>query len=152
MDIRTPTRSDLAGLEQIVEKTGLFPSELLAEMLDPFWAERPDAGLWFTAKIEGRAVGFTYLAPEPMTDGTWNMRALAVLPFGQGQGLARALCRHSVRHLAGIGARLLVVDTSGRHEFAVARRFYGAIGYKEVSRIPDFWAAGDDKVTFICPL
>lgn len=46
------------------------------------------------------------------------------------------------------GVRILLADTSGTEDFAATRGFYAAKGYTEEARIRDFWAAGDDKVTF----
>ena len=50
--------------------------------------------------------------------------------------------------LRGEGARIIVIDTSGTADFEGARGVYLARGYVLVARIPDFWADGDDKVTF----
>ena len=52
------------------------------------------------------------------------------------------------RRLDGI-ARLIVVETAGRPEYAGTRAFYEARGYRAVSRIPDFYAPGDDQVVYV---
>jgi ribosomal protein S18 acetylase RimI-like enzyme len=46
------------------------------------------------------------------------------------------------------GARRVVVETSGRPDYARARRFYEASGYREVGRIADFYADGDSCVFY----
>ena len=52
------------------------------------------------------------------------------------------------RRLAGL-ARLIVVETAGRPEYAGTRAFYEARGYRRVATIPDFYAPGDDQVVYV---
>ena len=52
------------------------------------------------------------------------------------------------RRLAG-QARLVVVETAGRADYAPTRAFYEARGYRAVAQIPDFYAPVDDQVTFV---
>jgi hypothetical protein len=51
------------------------------------------------------------------------------------------------RRLVG-RARLIVVETAGRADYADTRRFYQARGYLETAHIPDFYAPGDDLVVY----
>ena len=46
--------------------------------------------------------------------------------------------------LAGL-ARLIVVETAGRADYAGTRAFYEARGYRAVATIPDFYDPGDDR-------
>jgi hypothetical protein len=52
------------------------------------------------------------------------------------------------RRLAG-RARLVVVETAGRADYAPTRAFYQRHGYRIAATIPDFYAPGDDQVTFV---
>jgi ribosomal protein S18 acetylase RimI-like enzyme len=52
------------------------------------------------------------------------------------------------RRLAGRGARMLLVETSGLDGFARTRAFYRRLGYGEEARIRDFYRAGEDKIVF----
>ncbi len=45
-------------------------------------------------------------------------------------------------------ARLVVVETAGREDYAATRRFYQSRGYQPTARIPDFYAPGDDLVVY----
>lgn len=49
--------------------------------------------LWLTSEMKVQAVGFCYAVPEKLTDGTWNMLAIAVLPSQQGEGLGSAIVK-----------------------------------------------------------
>lgn len=145
--IKATSADDIAALQAVLDGTELFPSEMLPDMLAPALAGETEA-LWLTCFHEGEAVGLCYTVPEDLTDGTWNMLALAVRPDQQGNRLGAALVRTAEQHLKDTGQRILIVDTSGTDGFARARKFYAQNGYEEEARIRDFWADGDDKVIF----
>jgi ribosomal protein S18 acetylase RimI-like enzyme len=73
---------------------------------------------------------------------------MAVDPAVHGAGIGTALVHGMERRLAGV-ARLIVVETAGRREYAPTRAFYEARGYRATSRIPDFYAPGDDQVVYV---
>ena len=58
---------------------------------------------------------------------------------GTGLGLGTLLVDEMERRLAG-QARLVVVETAGRADYAPTRAFYEARGYRAVGLIPDFYA------------
>ncbi len=140
-------KDDIPALQVVLDQTGLFPGEMLPDMLAPTLSGASEA-FWLTCHLDGTAAGLCYAAPEELTDGTWNMRALAVLPNLQGQRLGTALVEAAERRLRERNQRVLIVDTSGTDEFALTRKFYAQNGYEEEARIRDFWSAGDDKVIF----
>ncbi len=146
-DIKPTSEDDIPALRDVLNETGLFPGEMLAEMLAPSINGEADA-LWLTCHQGGKAVGFCYTVPEEFADGTWNMLALAVHPAFQGKRLGAALVQAAEQVLSERKQRILIVDTSGTGAFAGARNFYAQNGYDEEARIRDFWADGDDKVTF----
>ena len=145
--IKATSAADIPALQRVLDGTELFPSEMLPDMLAPFLAGDTQ-GFWLTCHAGDKAVGLCYTVPEELTEGTWNMLALAVLPEMQGKRLGTALVRAVEQHLHAKGQRLLVVDTSGTDDFALTRQFYAQNGYEEEARIRDFWAKGDDKVIF----
>lgn len=55
---------------------------------------------------------------------------------------------HIEEHLAAEGQRVLIVETSGTDALARTREFYRLCQYDQESRIRDFYADGDDKITF----
>ncbi len=144
---RSAAAADVAEMQSIAEQTGLFPPEMLPDMIAPMLAGESD-DLWHLALLDTDIVGFAYTVPEPMTDGAWNMRAIAVTPVWQGQGAGRTLVLAVEETLRRLNQRLLIVDTSGVEAFENTRRFYAALGYQQEARIRNFWEAGDDKVTF----
>ena len=73
---------------------------------------------------------------------------MAVDPALHGAGVGTALLAEMERRLAG-SARLIVVETAGRPDYAPTRAFYERRGYSAVARIPDFYAPDDDLVVFV---
>ncbi len=138
---------DLPALRAVVDATALFPSELLDGMAADYLAGAGDDA-WLTVDDGTGPAAVAYYVPEPMTEGTWNLRLIAVHPARQGQGLGAALMTHVERALAARGARVLLVETSGAPGFARTRGFYRARGYDEEARIREFYQAGEDKVVF----
>ena len=141
------TKADLPALQVVLDQTGLFPSEMLPDMIAPAFAGESEA-FWLSCHLDGSAVGLCYTAPEALADGTWNMLALAISPDLHGRGMGTALVEAAERHLKRKSQRILIVDTSSTDDFALTRKFYAKNGYEEEARIRDFWSAGDDKVIF----
>lgn len=99
------------------------------------------------AEVDGELVGWICWGKTPCTEGTWDLYWLAVDPAAYRGGVASALVTEMERRLAGV-ARLISVDTSGRPDYAPTRAFYLSHGYRDVARVPDFYAPGDDQVIF----
>jgi ribosomal protein S18 acetylase RimI-like enzyme len=148
MTIRPTQVEDIPALKVVADETGLFPSDMLPDMLAGFLSKTESNEIWLTNEVKGQAIGFCYAVPEKLTDGTWNMLAIAVLPSQQGGGHGSAIVKKLEDSLRTHGHRLIIADTSGTEQFAQTRKFYRKCGYVEEARIREFWAAGDDKVTF----
>lgn len=152
-DIGLATRADLSDIAAIAGETDLFPPEMTPDMAEPAMSgTAPD--LWLVARVPGptgdraAAEGFAFAAPERMTEGTWNLLALAVRPARQGQGLGRALVGATEAAVRARGARLLLVETLGTAGFAATRAFYLALGFGAEALIRDYYMPGGDKVVF----
>lgn len=150
--VRPLIADDLPLVAKIVDANEMFPSEMLGDMSEGFLAvSDPNTAdsLWLTATLDGAVAGFVFATPEQLADGVWNMLALAVSPAHQGAGIGAAITDAlEARLRARDGARMLIVDTSGVESFALTREFYEKRGYESEARIRDYWAEGDDKVTF----
>lgn len=94
----------------------------------------------------GALLGYACFGPTPATEGTYDLYWLAVHPASQGRGAGRALVLWVERELGKRGARLLVVETSSRTDYAHAREFYARGGYVEAARVRDFYAPADDRI------
>jgi ribosomal protein S18 acetylase RimI-like enzyme len=148
--LRALRDDDRARIEEITRGTGLFRDDeipVALEVFDAAVAGSPD----YTAvgiDVDGRLAGWICWGPTPCTLGTWDLYWMAVDPMLHGLGLGTTLVEEMERRLEG-RARMVVVETAGRADYAPTRAFYEARGYKAVGLIPDFYAPGDDQVTFV---
>lgn len=146
INIRPLSADDLTSAKDVINTTGLFPGEMLDEMAAPFLAGMASNDLWFVALDTQVVVGLVYCSQERMTDGTWNLLLIAVRESEQGQGIGSRLTRHLEQTVSQRKGRVLIVETSGLPDFDRTRAVYRTLDYVEVARIPEFYAAGEDKV------
>lgn len=146
--MRALSRDDLPSAKAIIDATEMFPSEMLDDMVAPFFNDESSQDLWFVACTD-KVVGIAYCAPERMTDGTWNLLLIAIDPICQGQGVGKQFMAFIEQQIQHIPRRILLVETSGLPEFELTRKFYPQCGYTQVACIPEYYEAGDDKVVFL---
>jgi GNAT superfamily N-acetyltransferase len=148
--LRSLTAADRGRLEEISRGVGVFREDEISvalEVFDGAVAGSPDYTA-IGAEYDGRLAGWICWGPTPCTLGTFDLYWMAVDPALHGAGVGSALLNAMERRLAGL-ARLVVVETAGRPDYASTRAFYEARGYRAVSRIPDFYAPGDDQVVYV---
>jgi GNAT superfamily N-acetyltransferase len=141
------SRNDLSAVSSILDKTELFPSEMLTEMAEPFLSEA-EPHIWLTACEGHDVLGFAYCEPERMTDGTYNLLAIAVDPSRQSGGIGQLIVSAVEQAVRDMGGRVLLVETSSLPEYERTRSFYGQLGYDREAVIREFYAEGDDKIVF----
>ena len=150
--IRPTVPADTPVLVPLAEQTGVFkPLEIqaLREVLDDYHdANRAAGHRCVTLEREGGVLGFAYYAPEAMTDRSWSLWWIAVLPGQQGRGLGAGLLKHVEEDARAAGARVLFIDTSSLPHYEPTRKFYLKHGYEVTAVLRDFYADGDDKVVF----
>ena len=148
--LRNLTVADRGRIEEVSRAVGLFREDEIAVALEVFdggVAGSPDYQA-LGAEHAGRLAGWICWGPTPCTLGTYDLYWMAVDPALHGAGIGTTLVHALERRLAGV-ARLIVVETAGRPEYAPTRAFYEARGYRAASRIPDFYAPGDDQVVYV---
>jgi ribosomal protein S18 acetylase RimI-like enzyme len=149
--IRSTAPDDTIALIALAEATGLFEANQLdevSEMLADYFATNSDSDRFWITDDDCGPVGVAYCELEPMTDRTWNLQLIAILPDRQGQGRGATLLRYIEQTLRARGGRVLLVETSGLPEFDRVRAFYRKCGFDEEARIRDFYKAGDDKIVY----
>jgi len=145
--IRLLLREDLERVALLVDANEMFPSEMLSEMTTGHFAGAADAHRWIVFD-DGAIKAAAYYVPEPLTDGIWNVLMIAVDPTDHGRGIGSQVMRFIEQELANQGVRVLLVETSGTHNFTRTRGFYDMLGYEREARIRDYYSQGDDKVIF----
>lgn len=147
--LRHLSAADRGRIEEITRAVGVFHDEeipVALEVFDGAVAGSPDY-LALGAEVDGRLAGWICWGPTPCTVGTWDLYWMAVDPALHGAGVGTALVGAMEQRLAG-AARLVVVETAGRPDYAPTRAFYEAKGYRRTAVVPDFYAPGDDQVIY----
>ena len=98
-------------------------------------------------EIDGRLVGWACWGPTPKREGTFDLYWIVVERDRQGLGLGTLLLAEVGRRVAG-RARTVLVETSGREDYAPTRTFYQRHGYRQIGIEVDHYGPGDDLVRF----
>ena len=140
----------------MLEAAGVFSRDEIGvalELFDEALAGVGAADYEFVGAFDDlELLGYGCFGPTPQTDGTFDLYWLVVHPSAQRHGVGRALVQWIEQELAARGARLLVVETSSRAEYAHTREFYARSGYGEAARVRDFYAPADDRIIFTTSL
>ncbi len=151
MNIRIVKKTDLSTLKNIIDSTGLFPSEYLDDMINPYFQtpEQEQTEFWIVCENENNhPIGLAYYAPERMTQGTYNLYLIAIHKIFQGKNMGTTLLKYIENHLKKSGQRILLVETSGLPNFQETRNFYLKNNYGKEAIVREFYAEGEDKVIF----
>jgi ribosomal protein S18 acetylase RimI-like enzyme len=135
-------------LEAIVRATDVFAQDEVAVALELFDdAAAGGSDYEFIGAFEDdRLIGYACFGATPSTDNTFDLYWIAVHPDAQRSGAGSLLMSEVEHRLHGRQARLLVVETSSRADYAPTRRFYEKRGYEKSAQVRDFYGHGDDRV------
>ena len=148
------TREDRRAVLDIVQTTEMFtPDEIAvaAELID-IYLDQPqqrDYRLVVAENEDSRVVGYLSYGPTPLTEGTYDLYWMAVASGEQGRGFGRELVNWLEEEVRAAGGRMILIETSSQPKYEKTRRFYTGLNYQEVSRIPDFYRRGDDRITYV---
>jgi ribosomal protein S18 acetylase RimI-like enzyme len=150
--IRATVPADTPELLAITAGTELF-NPLEVKTLDTVLAEYHDeAGAQghrcATYEQDGRIIGFTYFAPAPMTDRTWDLWWIVVSKQIQARGVGGELLRFAEASARAEKGRLMEVPTSSLPTYDLTRRFYLKHGYEVAAILKDHYADGHDMVIY----
>ena len=147
-----PAPGDLPALRRLVAATRVFyPEErvIALELLQERLRLGRKCGYAFLfAERAGALIGYCAWGGVPLTRQSYDLYWIAVAPSCQGEGIGQELMARTERAVARRGGGGLYVETSSRGVYARTRRFYRAAGYRQVARLPDFYAPGDHKLVF----
>ncbi len=144
--------ADRAAVVELVRAEPLFSEaerEVAVEVLDSYLTK---PGMDYHAlgafTHGGVLLGYSCYGPTPCTSDTWDLYWIAVSGRAQGRGIGTLLMEEMERRLVDLNARLVLIETSSRADYAPTRAFYERRGYEETARVKDFYAPGDDRVIF----
>lgn len=146
--IRRLVAADRDCVEAMLAGCGAFSEEEVEAALEIFDG---DEMAHFGAEADGVLCGYVCLDRVALTRSTWHVYWLCVDAKWQRRGVARALMGHAAEFARSMGGERLVLETSGRADYARARRFYEQWGFEQSGRITDYYKPGDDCV-YYCKL
>lgn len=150
-------------IREILDATSVFRDEevrVALELFDETFAAGPArapydpgdgvANYEFVGSFsrEGQLVGYVCYGATPGTDRTYDLYWIAVHPEFQGEGGGSQLLDEVERRLRQREARLLVVETSSRDDYAPTRHFYEARRYARAASLADYYGPGDHRVIY----
>ena len=146
--LRPLRAGDEPALRGLLEATGVFTPEEVAVATELIEGGGTDGYRFVVAEDEGAPIGYACFGRAWFTDGTWDLYWIAVDPVRQQTGVGGELLGAAEAGALGEGGRTMLVETASKASYEPTRRFYERQGYAEIARIPDFYAAGDDKIVY----
>jgi len=152
--IRPMEKKDREAVLKIVQATDMFsPAEIFfAEEQIDIYLNQPNQRDYFLVVVENeesQVVAYMSYGPTPLTEGTYDLYWMAVAPKEQGHGYGKELVRWLEKQVRDANGRMIVIETSSQPKYHPTREFYLRLGYKEVSRIADFYKPGDDRIIYV---
>lgn len=153
---RQAVAEDFPSLVRMADETGVFePDEarsLLGGILEELREKKLGEGHEVTVladKETNAAKGWVYFAPSFKTDRVWDLWWIGVSPNYQKEGVGGLLLKFVEDKVKESGGRILIIETSTADTLKKARKFYLNRGYTNCGTIPDFYADGEGKITFV---
>lgn len=154
VSIRPIKRGDRGGIEDLLNRSAEFTRDEVAcalELVDCSLEHGNDDEDYAAhcAESQGRGIiGFVCYGKTPLTRGTYDLYWIVIDPARRRGGVGRRMLAYLENVLRAKGARLLVAETSSQAAYAQARSFYAKEGFRDESRIRDYYASGDDLVIY----
>ncbi len=152
-----PRPSDVAAVKRITGGSGFFNAEEVAiaqELVRERLKNGTASGYFFVFADQGprgkeTVAGYSCYGPIGGTADSHDFYWIAVDDRIRGGGIGRALVKETEKGIAALGGRRVYVETSSRKLYEPTRAFYRACGYREETRLKDFYGKGDSKVFFV---
>ena len=143
--------TDLSHLRRILDHTENFNGEevdvameLLHECVDD-----PETTYRTLVVMDDAVRGYICFGRTPMTDHTFDLYWIVVEAGQQGRGIGRKLYAAMEEAVRKDGGKVILIETSSSEGYDATQAFYGRLGFDELSRVRDFYRAGDDLITYI---
>jgi ribosomal protein S18 acetylase RimI-like enzyme len=152
MKIRPMTSKDKSSVMSILKDTPEFtPAEVVLadEVISDYLFNPTESGYFIlVSEMDSTIAGYVCYGPTPITESTWDIYWIAVDHYIQGKGIGRQLMEAAEENIKKAKGKLVLVETSSKPGYEKTNLFYQCLGYIEVCRIKDFYAVGDDQITY----
>lgn len=145
-----PVESDKAAIRDLLASSGFFHAweiEVALELVDDRIAKRAASEyLFLLAEAAGTIAGYACYGPVSMAQGRFELYWIAVDASRRGQGIGKLLLGRAEAHMRRLGGKYVYTETSSRDLYRPTQEFYRKQGFREVARVPFFYADDDDKI------
>jgi ribosomal protein S18 acetylase RimI-like enzyme len=143
-------RSAIAGLIGSIENFNQAERDCAMELVDIYLNNEDQKDYWFAVaeNTPSQPLAYACWGPVPLTQGTFDLYWIATHPDARSCGFGQALMAYVEGNVREQGGRLLVAETSAKESYRKTIEFYQRLNFQEVSRIPDFYDVGDDRLIF----
>ena len=153
MTIRSLHPKDRMPVLSILRKTGAFTAQeidVALELIDIVLKDPHQRDYRIYCMVDDRdtPMGYVCYGPAPMTEGAFDLYWIAVEPEFQKHGVGAKLMGFMEEKIREMGGSMILADTSSIPQYEGTHRFYRRTGFSEVSRVPDYYAPGNDRITF----
>jgi ribosomal protein S18 acetylase RimI-like enzyme len=149
--VRRVKAGDKPDIMRLLRSTPEFEPEevpIAEEVLDGS-LERPGEDYQtLVAEKDGTLAGYICFGQTPLTQSVWDIYWMAVSQDCRGQGIGSTMLKKAEEHIKNHAGSLILIETSSKPSYLLTRRFYRKSGYKQVSRIKNYYAPGDHRITF----
>ncbi len=144
---------DLQGIKKILESTAVFKPHEIDVAVELAADGIKNGSLseysFIFADYGYNTAGYICYGPITMTERRFDIYWLAVDGLMHRKGIGSLLLGEAEKQIEKLGGAYVFVDTSSREVYQGTRKFYRDHAYREVARIPDYYADGDDKIVFM---
>jgi len=153
MKVRPLIPEDRTKLHSMLIETRIFTLEeidVAMELVDIVLNNKRQKDYQIHCMVDDQdhPIGYICYGPVPMTQGTFDLYWIVVEPKSQGQGIGSKLLDFFEETVRGVRGRMILADTSSIAVYEKTQEFYLKRGFQEVSRVPDYYSPGNDRITY----
>lgn len=140
-------------IRKITEETGFFNEEEtnIAEELarDHIEQGATKSGYSFVvAEINKKMIGYSCYGYITGTESSYDLYWIVVAKEESRKGYGKKIMKKTEERIKKIGGKNVYVETASKPQYEPTRQFYIKQNYKQIGVFPDFYAAGDAKITY----
>ncbi|MCL5282750.1 MAG: GNAT family N-acetyltransferase [Planctomycetes bacterium] len=148
-----PVEQDKVQIRALLGSSGFFHPweiEVAIELIEDRLAKGTASEyLLLFAESAGKIAGYACYGPVTMAQGRFELYWIAVDTAQRGRGIGKLLLGRAESHMRQLGGKYVYSETSSREIYRSTREFYRKQAFREVARVPFFYADDDDKVIFM---
>jgi D-alanine-D-alanine ligase len=148
-----PVEEDKAEIRSLLQSSSFFHPweiEVAIELIEDRLAKGTASEyLFLFAEAASQMAGYACYGPVSMAKGRFELYWIAVDSSRRGHGIGKLLLGRAEAHMRKLGGKYVYSETSSRDLYRPTREFYRREGFREVARVPLFYADDDDKIIFM---